>query len=77
VNSSSSFQSYGAGTFSTVFNNILNIQIVLSPNDELAGQTYFIDVDQVSIVPEPSTWALMVFGFVLLWVFGNRWAKKI
>jgi hypothetical protein len=77
VDSTSSFQSYGAGTFSTVFNNILNIQIVLAPNDAMAGQTYSIDVDQISIVPEPSTWALVVFGFVLLGVFGNRRAKKI
>lgn len=76
LDSPSSFQSYGAGTFSTAFSNILNIQIVLAPDDALAGETYSIDVDKISIVPEPATWALVATGFVVLGAFGTRWSKK-
>jgi len=58
---SSSFQSYGAGTFATVFNNIQNVQIAMSTNQAPAvvGQTYNIGLDKVSVVPEPRTWSLL------------------
>jgi hypothetical protein len=66
VDSPGSFQSYGAGTFSTVFTNIQNIQVVLAPNGDLAGQIYTLDVDQVSVVPEPGTLGLAAGAGVLL-----------
>ena len=61
TDASSSFQSYGAGTFATVFNNIQNVQIAMSTNQAPAvlGQTYNIGLDKVSVVPEPRTWSLL------------------
>lgn len=66
VESPGSFQSYGAGNFTTVFTNIQNIQVVLALNSDLAGQIYTIDVDQVSVVPEPGTLGLAAGAGVLL-----------
>jgi hypothetical protein len=75
VDSPSSFQSYGAGTFSTVFTNIQNIQIVLAPNGDLAGQIYTIDADQISVVPEPGTLGLAAgAGLVLIGL--KVWRKR-
>lgn len=58
VDSASSFQSYGAGTFSTVFANIQNVQVALSdaqPVGVLDGTTtYTFGIDSVAVVPEPS-----------------------
>jgi len=58
VDSASSFQSYGAGTFSTVFANIQNVQVALSdtqPVGVLDGTTtYTFGLDSVAVVPEPS-----------------------
>lgn len=64
VDSPSSFQSYGAGTFNTVFTSIQNIQLVLSATQDpsTAGQTYTVGLDNVSVVPEPGTWGLVAFG---------------
>ena len=61
TDAASSFQSYGAGTFATVFNNIQNVQIAISTNQAPAvvGQTYNIGLDKVSVVPEPTTWSLV------------------
>lgn len=70
------FQSYGAaGTnFNAVFTNIQNVQIALSSgqNGATIGQTYTIDFDQPAIVPEPSTWALMLFALATLTSLGLR-----
>jgi hypothetical protein len=77
LDSPSSFQSYGAGTFNTVFNNIQNIQLVLAPNSDLAGQIYTIDLDQVSVVPEPGTLGLAAgAGLLFLGVRALRKRKK-
>lgn len=58
------FQSYGAaGTnFNAIFTNIQNVQVALSSGQDpiTIGQTYTIDLDQPAVVPEPSTWALLV-----------------
>jgi len=61
TDTASSFQSYGAGTFATVFNNIQNVQIAMSTNQAPAvlGQTYNVGLDKVSVVPEPRTWSLL------------------
>ena len=57
VNSPSSFQSFGAGSFNTVFSGIQNVQIAISTNQAPAvvGQTYNIGLDRVAVVPEPGT----------------------
>jgi hypothetical protein len=74
VDSPTSFQSYGAGTFNTVFANILNIQIVLSSTQDpsTAGQTYNVGLDNVSVVPEPGTIGLVVFGLAGLALLQRR-----
>lgn len=62
VDGTSSFQSYGAGTFSGVFSNVQNVQIALAatqPAEVLDGTTtYTFGLDNVSAVPEPSAIAL-------------------
>lgn len=69
VDSSTSFQSYGAGTFATVFNGIQNVQIALSATQDpsTAGQTYNVALDRVAIVPEPGTLGLVASGLAALW----------
>jgi hypothetical protein len=64
VDAPTSFQSYGAGTFSTVFSSILNVQIALSTiqDPSTAGQTYNVSLDQVATVPEPASGALLGLG---------------
>ncbi len=61
VDAPTSFQSYGAGTFATVFNNIQNVQIAVSTNQAPAvvGQTYNFSLDRVAVVPEPGTSGLL------------------
>lgn len=61
TDASSSFQSYGAGTFATVFNGIQNVQIAISTNQQASviGQTYNIGLDRVAVVPEPTTLGLL------------------
>jgi hypothetical protein len=68
VNSPTSFQSYGAGTFATVFNGIQNVQIVLSATQDpsTAGQTYNVSLDRVAIVPEPGTLGLVASGLAAI-----------
>lgn len=69
-----SFLSYGQASpggvvpnaegFRTIFSGIQNVQIVLGADGALAGETYTIDVDKISVVPEPATVWLVVFGLV-------------
>jgi hypothetical protein len=69
VDSPSSFQSYGAGNFTTVFSNIQNVQIALSATQDYAtvgGQSIALDVDRISIVPEPGAIGLAAGGGLLL-----------
>lgn len=74
VNSPTSFQSYGAGTFATVFNGIQNVQIALSTTQDpsTAGQTYNVSLDRVATVPEPGTVALLAIGALGLALFRGR-----
>ena len=68
VNSPTSFQSYGAGTFATVFNGIQNVQIALSATQDpsTAGQTYTVSLDRVATVPEPGTLGLVASGLAAI-----------
>lgn len=70
ANSPTSFQSYGAGTFATVFNGIQNVQIVLSTTQDpsTAGQTYDVSLDRVATVPEPGTLGLVSAGLGALFL---------
>ena len=65
VNEITSFQSYGAaGTgqaaFNTIFGGIQNVQIALAADTAHAGKTVTVDLDGVSMVPEPTASALLV-----------------
>ncbi len=64
VNSPTSFQSYGAGTFATVFSSIQNVQIALSTAQDpsTAGQTYNVSLDRVATVPEPQTVSMLALA---------------
>jgi len=88
VDSASSFQSYGgaspggqvpnAAGFSSIFSSVQNIQIVIAPDVALAGNTYSFDVDGISVVPEPSTVGLLVFGLAgLAWLQHRRTRRKL
>jgi hypothetical protein len=74
ANSPTSFQSYGAGTFATVFNGIQNVQIALSTTQDpsTAGQTYNVSLDRVATVPEPGTVALLAISALGLALFRGR-----
>ena len=68
VNAPTSFQSYGAGTFATVFNGIQNVQIALSATQDpsTAGQSYTVSLDRVATVPEPGTLGLVASGLAAI-----------
>lgn len=56
------WQSYGAATnFAQIFTNIQNVQVALDAGQPpaAAGNTYTVGLDQVSVVPEPQTVALL------------------
>ena len=65
VNEITSFQSYGAaGTgqaaFNTIFGGIQNVQIALAADTAHAGKTVTVDLDGVSMVPEPTASGLLI-----------------
>jgi hypothetical protein len=80
ADSPSSFQSYGAagpGGFTTVFSGIQNVQFALSASQDasLSGQVYTLDLDRISVVPEPGPIGLAAGAGLLLiglGVFRNR-----
>ena len=78
------FQSYGAAGpsgFSTIFNSINNVQIALGASQDPSthGQTYTVGLDSVSIVPEPGTGMLLMFGLGLVASFrrSSRRSKNL
>jgi hypothetical protein len=79
VNSPSSFQSFGAGTFSTVFNGIQNVQIAIATNQapSVIGQTYSIGLDRVSVVPEPGSASLLGTGAVFVAYFTLKRRRRM
>jgi hypothetical protein len=65
VNEITSFQSYGAaGTgqaaFNTIFGGIQHVQIALAADTANAGKTVTVDLDGVSMVPEPTASGLLI-----------------
>jgi len=66
--SPTSFQSYGEGTFETVFDGIQNVEIVLSATQDpsTVGQTYHVSLDRVATVPEPGTLGLVASGLAAI-----------
>lgn len=65
ANEPTSFQSYGAAglgqaAFDNIFGGIQNVQIALSLDTVNAGKVVTVDLDSVSIVPEPSVVSLML-----------------
>jgi len=65
VHEITSFQSYGAaGTgqpaFNTIFGGIQNVQIALAADTANAGKTVTVDLDGVSMVPEPTASGLLI-----------------
>jgi hypothetical protein len=71
------FQSYGAGGFNTIFSDIKNVQIALGAAQDASthGQTYTVGLDSVSIVPEPGTGMLLMFGLGLVASF-RRFSRR-
>jgi PEP-CTERM motif len=67
-----SFNGLGSLAVNTPYGLAEELTLTLAP-----GATVFIQgmsMDATSAVPEPSTWAMMVAGFVILGFFG--WSKK-
>lgn len=63
------FYSYGSSDFNGVFSNIQNLQIGLYLPDGVAFSGLRMDVDNVSVVPEPATSAILIataFGMALI-----------
>jgi hypothetical protein len=60
-----SFQSFGSSSFNTIFSSVQDVQIALTANPA-DGVTYNIGLDNVSVVPEPSTVGLLGLGAALL-----------
>lgn len=61
---SPNFISFEAGSFASVMNNIVKVQVGVEAPDTLAGldQAFTIDIDKATIVPEPSSLALLLLG---------------
>jgi len=72
VESDPPFVGYGSGTFSSTFSNIQILQfgLYLPANTEFTGLR--MDVASASIVPEPGTVGLVVFGLVGLVLLQRR-----
>ena len=67
ANEITSFQSYGAaGTgqaaFNTIFSGIQNVQIALAADTANAGKIVTVDLDGVSMVPEPTASVLLALA---------------
>ena len=76
--SPASFQSYGEGTFETVFDGIQNVEIVLSATQDpsTVGQTYHVSLDRVATVPEPGTLGLVASGLAASFLVRRRWLRR-
>ena len=73
-----SFQSYGGGTFEGIFDQIENVDFVLSAtqNPSTVGQTYHVSLDRVATVPEPGTLGLVASGLAASFLVRRRWLRR-
>lgn len=74
VDSNPPFSSYGApgSTFTSVFSNIQNLQFGLYLPVSTQFNSLQMEIDSVSIVPEPATAGLLVVGLLGLRLFTRR-----
>jgi hypothetical protein len=78
-NETTSFQSYGAAgmgatAFNSIFGGIQNVQIALAVDQDNAGKTVTVDLDGVSMVPEPRVGTLTAIASLVLFL-GRRYRK--
>ncbi len=78
-NETTSFQSYGAAgagatAFNSIFGGIQNVQIALAVDQANAGKTVTVDLDGVSMVPEPNVGTLTAIASLVLFL-GRRYRK--
>jgi hypothetical protein len=76
VNSNPPFLSYGSGSFNGIFSNILNMQFGLYLPASTAFTALQMDLDNVSIVPEPGTVGLVVIGLAGLGILRRRQSMR-
>jgi len=60
------------GSFNFVFSSLSNVQILVQKDDLETGTTVTIDVDKISIVPEPSSVVLVGMGLAIAGVAAFR-----
>jgi hypothetical protein len=81
LNETTSFQSYGAaGTgqsaFNTIFGGIQNVQIAMAADTANAGKAVTVDLDGVSMVPEPTASASLIAAGVALLAYRRILLKR-
>jgi hypothetical protein len=71
-NSNPPFTSYGAGSYDGIFSNIQNLQFGLYVPANTTFTNLTVDIDNVSVVPEPHEYALGIAGLLAVVIFARR-----